>query len=207
MAFSLPPLPYPENALEPHVSARTMSFHHGKHHKGYVDKLNELTAGKPEEQLPLEEVVRRAAKQKGPLFNNAGQAWNHEFFWQCLTPRGGGAPTGKLAEAVRQSFGSLEDFRKQFRDHAVAQFGSGWVWLVHDGKQLVVTSTPNAETPIAEGKQPLLTCDVWEHAYYLDYQNRRADFVDVFLDKLVSWNFAAENLHRALGEREDLAAE
>ena len=188
-------LPYAENALEPVVSAKTISFHYGKHHKAYVDKLNELVAGTPYENLSLEEVVKKSAgNEKDKLiFNNAGQAWNHDFYWQSMAPKSG-EPTGKIADALKDSFGGVKEFKEAFAKAAVAQFGSGWAWLVKgkDGK-LEITTTSNADTPIAHGKTPLFTADVWEHAYYLDYQNRRPDHVKDWLDKLANWSFAEKN--------------
>jgi superoxide dismutase, Fe-Mn family len=196
--FSLPTLPYDEGALEPVISARTISFHHGKHHAAYVNKLNELVAGTPYESLPLEDVVMRAAKEKGAdakaIFNNAGQAWNHNFYWLSMsaTPM---EPSGRIKDAIGSSFGGVDEFKDAFAKAAVAQFGSGWAWLVKgkNGK-LKITTTSNADTPIAKGETPLLTCDVWEHAYYLDYQNRRPDHVKAWLDKLVNWSFADQNM-------------
>jgi len=199
MAFSLPPLPYPEDALEPDYSARTISFHYGKHHKAYVDNLNKLIAGTEWEDKPLEEIIRLAAADpaKVGVFNNAAQVWNHTFFWQCMKPQGGGRPTGKLAQMLDEAFGSYEKFAEQFKATAVGRFGSGWGWLVLEGGALKLVSTPNAETPLTKGQVALLTVDVWEHAYYLDYQNRRPDFVQAFLDKLVNWDFVAKNLAQA----------
>ena len=195
-AFQLPPLPYAQDALEPYVSARTMSFHYGKHHRTYVDTLNKLIAGTPWAGQPLEKVVVESAgaADKAAVFNNAAQAWNHTFFWQSMKPGGGGKPTGRLLELVEKSFGSFEEFKNAFAAAAVAQFGSGWVWLVQDGDRLKVVKTSNADTPMAHGQTALLTCDVWEHAYYLDYQNLRKDFVQAFLDHLANWDFAASRL-------------
>jgi len=199
MAFSLPPLPYPEDALEPNYSARTISFHYGKHHKAYVDNLNKLIAGTEWEGKSLEEIIRLAAADpaKVGVFNNAAQVWNHTFFWHCMKPKGGGRPTGKLAKLLDEAFGSYEKFAEQFKATAVGRFGSGWGWLVLENGALKVVSTPNAETPLTKGQVALLTVDVWEHAYYLDYQNRRPDFVQAFLDKLVNWDFVAKNLTQA----------
>jgi len=199
MAFSLPPLPYPEDALEPDYSARTISFHYGKHHKAYVDNLNKLIAGTEWEGKSLEEIIRLAAADpaKVGVFNNAAQVWNHTFFWHCMKPQGGGRPTGKLAKMLDEAFGSYEKFAEQFKATAVGRFGSGWGWLVLEGGALKLVSTPNAETPLTKGQVALLTVDVWEHAYYLDYQNRRPDFVQAFLDKLVNWDFVAKNLAQA----------
>ncbi len=194
--FQLPPLPYQQEALEPYISARTMSFHYGKHHQTYVDNLNKLVAGTPWAGQPLEKVIRETAgvADKAGIFNNAAQVWNHTFFWQSMKPGGGGQPTGRLMKLMEKSFGSFDEFKKSFVDTAVAQFGSGWAWLVQDGNQLKIVKTSNADTPVAHGQTALLTCDVWEHAYYLDYQNRRKDFVQAFLDHLANWEFAASQL-------------
>jgi Fe-Mn family superoxide dismutase len=199
MAFELPVLPYAETALEPYYSAKTISFHHGKHHKAYVDNLNKLVAGTDLESKSLEEVVLAAAgnPQKAGVFNNAAQIWNHTFFWQSLKPAGGGKPTGALAAKIDQTFGSYEKFAEQFKTTAVGRFGSGWGWLVVEAGTLKIVATPNAETPITAKQTPLFTVDVWEHAYYLDYQNRRPDFVQAFLDHLVNWDFANANLAKA----------
>ncbi len=196
MAFELPALPFAEDALEPYYSARTLSFHHGKHHKAYVDNLNKLISGTDLESKTLEEIILLAAADptKAGMFNNAAQIWNHTFFWHCLKPGGGGKPDGAVAARIDAAFGSYEKFAEQFKAAAVARFGSGWGWLVLDGGELKIVSTPNAETPLAKGQKALLTVDVWEHAYYLDYQNRRPDFVQAFLDHLVNWDFVAENL-------------
>jgi superoxide dismutase, Fe-Mn family len=198
MQHQLPPLPYSLNALEPHMSAETLEFHHGKHHKAYVDKLNELIKNTEHEHMDLEEIVRTASQ--GPLFNNAAQVWNHTFFWQCLSPDGGKAE-GELARAIDGSFGSLDAFKSKFTQTAINTFGSGWAWLVrgNDGS-LAIESTSNADTPIAHGKQPLLTCDVWEHAYYIDYRNARPKFVEAFW-KIVNWNFVAQNFAAGAGAR------
>lgn len=199
MAFELPDLPYAKNALEPHISAQTFDFHHGKHHAAYVTNLNNLVKGtKFENETDIEVIV---AESDGAIFNNAAQVWNHTFFWYCMKPNGGGEPTGALAELIGRDFGSFEQFKTQFTQAAMTQFGSGWAWLVYDGneKKLVITKTGNADTPLRHaGHVPLLTIDVWEHAYYLDYQNRRADFVTTFLTKLVNWEFVGENLDEAL---------
>ena len=196
MAFELPPLPYPDTALEPIYSAKTISFHHGKHHKAYVDNLNKLVAGIPLEGKTLDEIIKAVADDpaKAGVFNNAAQIWNHTFFWNSMKPGGGGKPSGALAEMIDEAFGSYEKFAEQFKAAAVGRFGSGWAWLVMEGGALKIVATPNAETPITKGQTPLITVDVWEHAYYLDYQNRRPDFVQAFLDHLVNWDFAAANL-------------
>jgi len=196
MTFELPSLPYADTALEPYYSAKTFSFHHGKHHKAYVDNLNKLLPGSPFENGSLEEIILAVAGDvtKAGFFNNAAQVWNHTFFWNCMTPGGGGAPSGALAAKIDAAFGSYEKFAEQFKAAAVGRFGSGWAWLVLDGGELKIMSTPNAETPMTGGKKALLTVDVWEHAYYLDFQNRRPDFVQTFLDHLVNWDFVAANL-------------
>jgi len=196
MAFELPSLPYADTALEPYYSAKTFSFHHGKHHKAYVDNLNKLLPGSPFENSSLEEIIQAVAGDatKAGFFNNAAQVWNHTFFWSCMKPGGGGAPNGALAAKIDAAFGSYEKFAEQFKAAAVGRFGSGWAWLVLDGGELKIMSTPNAETPMTGGKKALLTVDVWEHAYYLDFQNRRPDFVQTFLDHLVNWDFVAANL-------------
>jgi Fe-Mn family superoxide dismutase len=197
--FTLPPLPYADNALEPVISANTISFHYGKHHKTYVDNLNNLAKGTEFENATLESVVNATAGKadKAPLFNNAAQIWNHTFYWHSMKPHGGGKPTGKLAQMIDASFGSFDEFRKQLSATTVSQFGSGWGWLVVDGGALKVVKTGNAEVPFTKGQKPLLTIDVWEHAYYLDHQNKRAAYVDAVIDKLLNWDFAAENLAKA----------
>lgn len=196
MAFELLALPFAEDALEPYYSARTLSFHHGKHHKAYVDNLNKLIAGTDLESKSLEEIILLAAGDaaRAGMFNNAAQVWNHAFFWHCMKPGGGGKPSGELAARIDAAFGGYDKFVEQFKAAAVGRFGSGWGWLVLEGGELKIVSTPNAETPLAKGQKALLTVDVWEHAYYLDYQNRRPDFVQAFLDHLVNWDFVAENL-------------
>ncbi len=196
--FTLPPLPYKDDALAPFITANTLSFHYGKHHKAYVDNLNKLTEGKRYATLSLEEVVKASAKESADagIFNNSAQVWNHTFYWNSMKQGGGGAPTGKLLEKIVADFGSFDALKTQFADAAKTQFGSGWAWLVLDGGKLKVTKTGNADSPLAHGQKALLTCDVWEHAYYLDFQNRRPDYVAAFLDKLVNWDFAAANLAR-----------
>ncbi|HUP97006.1 MAG TPA: superoxide dismutase [Usitatibacter sp.] len=196
--FQLPPLPWDQGALDPVVSARTMGLHYGKHHKAYVDKLNELVAGTPLADLPLEEVVARSAgdAESKKVFNNAGQHWNHTFFWSCLAPNGGGQPSGELARKIDSDLGGIEAFRKAFEKTAIETFGSGWAWLVlRDGK-LELISTSNAGTPITMGATPLLTIDVWEHAYYLDYENRRPEFVKAVIERLLNWRFAQEQFEK-----------
>jgi Fe-Mn family superoxide dismutase len=192
---TLPPLPYGEDALVPVISARTIGFHYGKHHKTYVDTLNELVNGTELEGQPLEAIIKATARKadKTKIFNNAAQAWNHTFYWHCLTPIGGGEPEGAFGEQLESAFGGLDKFKKEFSETAVAQFGSGWAWLVAEGGRLKVIKTADAETPFVDGQTPLLTIDVWEHAYYLDYQNRRVDYVNALIDKLLNWEFAAEN--------------
>lgn len=199
MAFELPSLPYPNNALEPYVSAKTLDFHHGKHHKAYVDTLNRLIEGKPEEKQSLEEIIVATYHDdaKTTVFNNAAQVWNHTFFWNCLAKSGGGEPQGEVKKAIDHDFGGYEKFAAAFKEAATTQFGSGWAWLVFDAGKLKVIKTPNAVNPVAGGETALLTCDVWEHAYYLDYQNRRPDFVQAFLDHLINWEFVARNLEKA----------
>ena len=194
--FSLPPLPYPDDALSPTLSANTIGFHYGKHHQGYVNNLNSLVAGTPLADQSLEAVVKATVGKadQTAIFNNAAQVWNHTFYWNSLRPRGGGKPSGALAELIEKSFGDYDKFKAEFAKAATSQFGSGWAWLVKDGDKLIITKTSNADTPIAQGQKPLLTIDVWEHAYYLDYQNRRADYVAAVLDKLINWEFAAQNL-------------
>ena len=191
MPIELSPLPYDRAALAPHLSAETLDYHHGKHQRGYVERLNELIAGTEFSDLALEDIVRRA---QGSLFNQAAQVWNHEFYWQCLRPRGGGEPTGRLAEKIAQGFGDFARFRAEFDRVALAAFGSGWTWLVQraDGHLAVVT-TSNASTPLTGEDTPLLACDLWEHAYYIDYRNGRAQYLEAFW-KLVNWEFAASRL-------------
>ncbi len=192
----LPPLPYPSNALEPVISARTLSFHYGKHHKDYVDKLNQLIAGTPLADLPLESLILRTAGKPDQVavFNNAAQVWNHAFYWNSLSPEGGRDMPAVLRERVRKSFGDIAALKDELLKAATDQFGSGWVWLVLDGEDLRVTRTGNGDDPLPQHLKPLLAIDVWEHAYYLDFQNRRADHVRAVLDKLINWNFAAANL-------------
>ncbi len=196
--FSLPPLPYAQDALAPIITANTISFHYGKHHKGYVDNLNKLVAGTEFYGLPLEEVIIATAGKadKTAIFNNASQAWNHSFFWSSLTPGGGGEIPKVLAAKMEDSFGSVEVCKKALADAASTQFGSGWAWLVLDGEELKVVKTGNADSPLTQKMKPLLVIDVWEHAYYLDYQNRRVDYVNVVIDKLINWDFAAANLEK-----------
>lgn len=191
MAFELPPLPYAQDALAPHISAETLEYHYGKHHQTYVDNLNKAVAGTDNENASLESIIMSA---EGPLFNNAAQVWNHTFFWSCLTPNGGGQPTGAILDRINADFGSYDAFRAQLTEAGLTQFGSGWAWLVEDGGKLAIMKTPNADLPMKHGVKALLTIDVWEHAYYIDYRNARAKFIDVVLDNLVNWDFVAENL-------------
>ena len=195
--FTLMALPYADNALAPVITPNTIGFHYGKHHKTYVDNLNNLVKGTDLEGKSLEEVVLATAGKadKAPLFNNSAQIWNHDFYWKSMKSNGGGAPTGKVADRINESFGSFEEFKKQLSATTVSQFGSGWGWLVADSAgKLKVVKTGNAEVPMTQGLKPLLTIDVWEHAYYLDHQNRRADYVNAVIDKLLDWEFAAANL-------------
>lgn len=195
----LPPLPYGDAALEPVISARTIGFHYGKHHQGYVNNLNKLVAGGEMAEKSLEEIMLSTAgvPEKAGLFNNAAQIWNHTFYWSSMKPGRGGKPTGQLAEKIEASFGGFDAMRKELVAAAGGQFGSGWAWLVLEGDKLKVVKTSNADNPLTKGMKPLLTIDVWEHAYYLDYQNRRGDYVNAVLDKLIDWDFAAENLSKS----------
>jgi Fe-Mn family superoxide dismutase len=195
---TLPPLPYADNALAPIISANTLGFHYGKHHKTYVDNLNNLVKGTDLEGAALEKIVADTAGKadKAGVFNNAAQVWNHTFYWNSLRPNGGGTPAGKVADLINAAFGSFDNFKKEFAQTCVTQFGSGWGWLVLDGGAVKLVKTGNAEVPLTKGQKPLLTIDVWEHAYYLDYQNRRADYVNAVIDRLLNWEFAAQNLAR-----------
>jgi Fe-Mn family superoxide dismutase len=191
MQHQLPDLPYAADALEPHISAETLAFHHGKHHQTYVTKLNELIAGTEYEDLPLEEIVKRAS---GGTFNNAAQTWNHSFYWKCLSPAGGSAPAGRIAEAIDASWGSFDKFKQDLTQSAVTNFGSGWTWLVKNERGgLEILNTSNAGNPLSEGKTPILTIDVWEHAYYIDYRNARPKYIDAYW-QLINWEFANQNL-------------
>jgi Fe-Mn family superoxide dismutase len=194
--FALPPLPYAENALEPVISADTVKLHYGKHHKGYVDTLNTLVVRTPFAEMTLEQIIRSTAgkAEHAPIFNNAAQAWNHAFYWRSLAPNGARIPPAALKAQIASSFGDLETLKKELGTAATTQFGSGWAWLVLDGAKLKVVKTGNAENPLTAGMKPLLTIDVWEHAYYLDFQNRRPDYVKRILDELINWEFAAANL-------------
>jgi Fe-Mn family superoxide dismutase len=191
MAIELPPLPYADDALDPHISARTISFHYGKHHATYVANLNGLIDGTEHADKSLEQIVLDAGP--GGLFNNAAQVWNHTFYWNSMTPSGGGDPSGDLAKAIDASFGSASDFKQQFVDKAKGNFGSGWTWLVKEGDGLAIVNTDDADTPLKHGKTALLTVDVWEHAYYLDYQNARPAYLETFVGKLLNWEFASAN--------------
>jgi Fe-Mn family superoxide dismutase len=201
MPFTLPDLPYAPSALEPHITANTLSFHHGKHHNAYVTNLNNLVAGSELEGKSLEDIIRKTAgdASKAGIFNNAAQVWNHTFYWHSMKPKGGGKPSGALADKITADFGSIEKFEEAFKAAAATQFGSGWAWLVVDNKsgKLQVVKTGNAETPLTNDQTPLLTIDVWEHAYYLDFQNRRPDYIGAFLSSLANWEFAAENFAKA----------
>jgi Fe-Mn family superoxide dismutase len=199
MAFELPPLPYARDALAPHITSNTLDFHYGKHHQAYVTNLNKLADGTPYAGLSLEDAIRKSWEEKNAgIFNNAAQVWNHTFYWSSMAPGGGGAPKGDVASMIDRDFGSYDKFKEAFAQAGATQFGSGWAWLVLKDGKLAVTKTPNAETPLTDKKTvPLLTMDVWEHAYYLDFQNRRPDYITTFLDKLVSWSFANANLAKA----------
>jgi len=191
MKFELPKLPYAKEALEPYISAQTLNYHYNKHHQGYLNKLKAAIEGKPEAQKSLEEVV---ASAEGAVFNSAAQVWNHSFYWESLTPSGGGKPGGEVLAALESSFGSFETFKQQLAEAANGQFGSGWAWLVADSKQkLSIIKTSNAETPLRQNKPALMTIDVWEHAYYLDYKNERDNYVKAVIDHLINWNFVAQN--------------
>ena len=194
MSIQFPILPYAINALEPHVSAKTLALHHGRHHKGYVEKLNNAIAGTAYSGKSLEAIIGAAHKaSETGIFNNAAQSWNHTFLWSSMSPNGGGEPIGPLADAIDDRFGNMQSFKAEFKAAALAQFGSGWTWLVSTGTELDIVNTGNADTPLLHGGTPLLTLDVWEHAYYLDFQNQRDAYIDAFLNNLINWNFAAEN--------------
>ena len=191
MAFTLPELPYSKDALEPHISAETLEYHHGKHHNAYVTNLNGLIEGTDMADKSLEEIIASAT---GGVFNNAAQVWNHSFYWKCMTPGGGGAPSGELAAAIDRDFGSFDAFKEQFAKAGATLFGSGWTWLVAEDGALKITQTSNADLPLKHGQTALLTMDVWEHAYYVDYRNARPKYIEAFLNELVNWGFVAENL-------------
>ena len=191
MEHTLPPLPYAIDALAPHYSQETLEYHHGKHHNAYVTKANELTNGEYTE-ADLDRLI--VETEPGPLFNQLAQHWNHSFYWKCMAPNGGGEPTGEVADAINSAFGSVSDFKDKLKAEAAGHFGSGWAWLVHDGSGLPVVSTHDADLPLNHGQKALLTIDVWEHAYYVDYRNARPDYLSAFIDNLVNWDFVAENL-------------
>ncbi|MEX0731670.1 MAG: Fe-Mn family superoxide dismutase [Aquisalimonadaceae bacterium] len=196
MKHELPPLPYAKTALAPHISEETLEYHHGKHHQAYVTKLNELIPGTEYENMSLEDIIRNAS---GGLFNQAAQVWNHSFYWNCLSPNGGGEPSGELADAIKRDFGSIDAFKKEFTDKTIANFGSGWGWLVKDkaSGKLSIVETDDAKTPLTDSKvEPLLTCDIWEHAYYIDYRNARPKYMEAFWN-LANWDFAAANFKNA----------
>jgi Fe-Mn family superoxide dismutase len=196
MALLLPDLPFAENGLEPHISQKTLEFHHGKHHAAYVNNGNKLIAGTEYAEMAPEAIMQATAGKadQAGVFNNVAQAWNHAFYWHCMTPNGGGKPGSKLLDLIDDTFGSFDDFMAAFKQAGATQFGSGWAWLVVDNGKLVIEKTANADSPVAHGKKPILTVDVWEHAYYLDYQNRRPDYLGVFMDSLVNWEFVESNL-------------
>jgi len=195
-SLALPALPYAQNALEPHISGTTLSFHHGKHHKGYFDKVNQLVEGTPYKGKSLDDIVMTSSKnvKDKKLFNAAAQSWNHNFYWTSMMPKGGGAPTGKLAERITKDFGSYDKFKTQFVQTGVDHFSNGWVWLVLDKGKLVIVDTHDADTPVTRKQKPLLVSDVWEHAYYLDYKNLRKDYLTAFVDHLINWAFVEKNL-------------
>ena len=192
--FQLSPLPFDKKALEPYISSETLDYHHGKHHQAYVNNLNALIETTSYNGKTLEEIIRQSEHTDDKIFNNAAQIWNHDFFWKSLCKNGAKGPSDKLKEKIERDFGSLENFKNDFKQAAISQFGSGWAWLVQDKETLKIVKTPNAQTPLTSSFTPLLTCDVWEHAYYIDYQNRRPDFVQTFLDHLVNWDFIENNL-------------
>lgn len=197
MSFTLPSLPYDLNALEPHISSETLSFHHGKHHQAYVTNLNNLIKGTNLENSSLEDIIKITANdsEKVGVFNNAAQVWNHTFYWNSMRAGGGGKPSGAIATKIDEDFGGYDAFKDAFKTAAATQFGSGWAWLILEDGKLKITKTSNADTPLAHNQKALLTVDVWEHAYYIDYQNRRPDYLDIFLNSLVNWDFVNENLN------------
>ena len=205
MQLTLPQLSYPSNALEPFISRATVELHHGKHHRAYVEKTKDLAKEVRLADQPLESIILQTAGKDAhrALFNNAAQAWNHAFYWRSLLPQSGGKPVGEIADRIGADFGSFEAFANQFAAAAAGQFGSGWAWLISDGERLRITATANADTPIVHGQVPLLTLDVWEHAYYLDYQNRRMDYVTALITHLLNWDFANRNLSRARSSARD----
>lgn len=196
MAISLPSLPYDKDALSPFISANTLDFHHGKHHKAYVDNLNKLIEGTDLDKLSLPEIIKISSKDtaKTGIFNNAAQAWNHAFYWHCLKAGGGGKPGGEIGKMIDAAWGSYEKFAEELKNAGATQFGSGWAWLILEGKDLKIVKTANADTPLAHDQKPLLTIDVWEHAYYLDYQNRRPDYLAAVIQNLINWDFVTANM-------------
>jgi superoxide dismutase, Fe-Mn family len=196
MALTLPDLPYPKTALEPYITANTFDFHHGKHHKAYVDNGNKLIAGTEFENMDPEAIVKKVVgdASKAGIFNNVAQVLNHSFYWKCMKPGGGGKPAGNIGQKIAADFGSYEKFAEEFKNAGITQFGSGWAWLVLKGGKLELAKTGNADTPLAHGVKPLLVADVWEHAYYLDYQNRRPDYLQAFIDHLINWDFVNSQL-------------
>ena len=199
MAYTQPELPFAEHALDPHISANTLGFHYGKHHATYVKKYNDMVAGTPYDDQSIEDVIVATANDpdKAGVFNNGAQAWNHSFYWNCLSPEGGGKPSGEIAAKIESDLGGYDAFKNEFANAAATQFGRGWAWLVLDAGRLKIVKTANAQTPLANGMYPLLTIDVWEHAYYLDYQNRRPDYIAAVIDELLNWEFVSENLLKA----------
>lgn len=193
MAFTLPELPFPKDSLAPHISAETLDYHHGKHHNAYVVNLNKLVEGKPEANKSLEEIIMSS---EGGIFNNAAQIWNHTFYWHCMKPGGGGQPTGDLLAAITRDFGSFDKFKEEFAQAATTQFGSGWAWLTLQNGKLAITKTGNADLPMKHGQKALLTIDVWEHAYYIDFRNQRPKYIETFMANLVNWDFVAENFKK-----------
>jgi Fe-Mn family superoxide dismutase len=194
MAFELPALPYAQDALAPTISAETMEYHYGKHHQTYVDNLNKAVAGTADENASLEDIIMKA---EGPLFNNAAQVWNHTFFWNSLSPNGGGQPTGAIADRIAADFGGYDAFRAQITDAGLTQFGSGWAWLVEKDGKLAIMKTPNGENPLMHGASPILGCDVWEHSYYIDYRNLRPKYLEAFVDSIVNWDYVDEMFSKA----------
>lgn len=196
MSVTLPDLPYSKDSLEPYISANTLDFHHGKHHNAYVTNLNKLIAGTPLENLSLEDIILKSAKDPAMtgIFNNSAQVWNHTFYWNCMKKNGGGKPSGRLASAIDKAFGSFDKFIEEMKNAAATQFGSGWAWLVKEGDDLKIMKTSNADTPMVHGAKALLTIDVWEHAYYLDFQNRRPDYIAAFFENLVNWEFVESQM-------------
>ena len=192
MSIKLPDLPYEMDALNPHISKETLEYHYGKHHKAYVDKLNAAIEGGKYEKMSLDDIVRES-KGEAKVFNNAAQTWNHTFYWNCLSPNGGGQPSGAIADAIKNSFGSFDTFKEQFSDKSATLFGSGWAWVVKDGDKLSIVQTKDADNPMTDGKTPILTCDVWEHAYYIDYRNARPKYVEAFWN-VINWEFMEKNL-------------